>query len=37
MDNVDCDIDVDFKKYADKHIKIVSHKQSFNLFCITVD
>ena len=25
MDNIDCDTDVDFKKYADKHIKIVSH------------
>ena len=27
IDNIDCDIDVDFKRYADKYIKIVNDKQ----------
>ena len=27
IDNIDCDIDVDFKRYANKYIKIVNDKQ----------
>ena len=27
IDNIDCDIDVDFRRYADKYIKIVNDKQ----------
>ena len=29
MDNIDCDIDVDVKRYANKYIKIVNDKQVF--------
>ena len=27
IDNIDCDIDIDFKRYPDKYIKIVNDKQ----------
>ena len=27
IDNIDCDVDVDFKRYADKYTKIVNDKQ----------
>ena len=27
IDNIDCDLDVDFKRCADKYIKIVNDKQ----------
>ena len=27
IDNIDCDIDVDVKRYVDKYIKIVNDKQ----------
>ena len=31
--NIDCDIDVDVKKYATKHIKIVNDKQVEFILC----
>ena len=43
IDNIDCDIDVDFKRYADKYRKIVNDKQvliysmSESIECLNVD
>ena len=36
IDNIDCDIDVDFKRYADKYIKIVNGKQVL-IYSVSID